>query len=851
MTKRIFAIVLALVLSVSVFAIPTFAAGEISVQQTGNDLVASWAPVAGATSYTVKVYKGSTLASTTTVATPSAKYTVNAAGNYQFAVEAMGTNGLVSYTSNVIAATYTNTTTNGGLTFTRTGTTVTISWTANANAASYNVTYSVAGVNKGTWNTTATTYTINDVPATSAVTASVTYNTTAGQQNAGQIGSGSTNGVNTGTGSATGTVNVYNGYVTWSYAAGTATTQYVIDCYNSSGKLFSRKVATGTTSVAVSALPAGTVRVEIRAGGAYGSLLGSAYVTGYSNPSVSNGSVTVVSRTSTEATIAWTDLGANVYLVKYVSSLGTSDTIASYTESATIPCHSGETVQITITAYDGVYQGKSLTATLTGSGISGSGSNIGGSGSYYGALNINKGATASQVSWSPVTGATFYQVSYKKSGDSIATSLGIQTTTAATVPCGSNEIWNVTVVAFVNGQWMTIGTTTVTPGTTTGSTTGATTTSGSNCTVVSTATSSTIQWNGTSGLLYTIVYAPEGTSGASTTSYSTTATIPVGHSTDFMVYVLYNNQIVAYANVKKSTGTTGSMNAAGTTTIKNLNLDSTAWQTEVSWEKYDNTQYYQIEYSYVGATASEKTVTTATKVTIPFGKNSDFVVNVYAVLKTGALKTVGTATYYAKSATTTPDVEVEDVATEEFTGVWAENLGDGVVKIYWNEVKDEDTYKVYYRKVGASKWSGGHKRTKTYISIDFGSKDADYEFKIEAGDEVSNVFVLNPSDDKGTCAFAHDGEADLDINLYGEVRDAENCKIKLTWDEVKGADGYKVYYREAGKSDWKGGWSRSSESITVTFKKESANKVYEIKIVADGDDSDIFTLKPAVWANAD
>ena len=142
--KRIMSVILAIIMVLSVLPISVLAAGEVGVTQSGNVLNAGWPAVEGATSYKVDVYKDSAVVSSVNVTTNSARYTVTAAGNYQFVVTANGTAGLVTYTSAVTAATYTGSTT--GSTGTGTGTglyvtagTRTVYWNSVGTGATYTI----------------------------------------------------------------------------------------------------------------------------------------------------------------------------------------------------------------------------------------------------------------------------------------------------------------------------------------------------------------------------------------------------------------------------------------------------------------------------------------------------------------------------------------------------------------------------------------------------------------------------------------------------------------------------------------------------------------------------------------
>ncbi len=844
MTKRIFAIVLALVMSLSLFAVDAFAAGmTVTAAASGTNVTVSWSVVTGATKYDVTLLGGATPISGSVNNATSITLNGIAAGTYYANVTAYDASNTV-----VGAGTSGNVTVTGASTPSTTGGVfnngTNLSWAPVEGATGYNLIFYKGSTVSGSSSTKEQGIYISSLPA-GTTKVDVYAQLTTGSKLVGSATIATAS-------SSTGTVYVSGGYIVWTDS--TATTSYSLIFYNGSSLVGTRTVSASTKYFSIATAPAGATSVMVSR--ANGTSVGSCSFTPSSGGTgtTTTGSVFISATAATNLTIGWTNMGSSLYFVKYTNKItGETNSLSALTCAATVPCVNGQTVDIEITVVDGTYKGQKITATVSHTGVSNIVGGLGGTSTNTGNLYINKGETSSTVTWAPVAGATFYQVSYKKYSDTNATTLPVSTTSIATIPLGSKDTWTVTVTALVNGQFKIVGTATVSPSTSS-SVTGTNTTVGNNCTVVSNATTSTVTWPGGAGV-YTVVYVPEGKTALNTTSYTNTVQIPVGHSINFTVYVVANNQIIANATVKKVTsGSTGSIPTK--TDIKNLTLDSTAFKTKVTWNKVTGADYYYIEYSYLGAGAGENTVTTANTVEIPFGKNTNFNVTVYAIDGSKTTK-IGYANYVAGSKTEDDDIVVDNdtdvtVTEDTVTGFWAETLGKGVVKLTWNEVEDCDTYKVYYRKVGATKWSGGHSRTKTFLSIDFGSKTSTYEFKIVAGDEESTILTLKPSAAKGTVAWAMNPESDAkyETNLAGVVKDADDGKITLSWEEVDGAK-YKVYYRKAGTTTWKGGYDRTGESITITFKASNIDDAYEIMIKAGSKESDVFTIKPSVWTNAD
>ena len=830
MTKRILAAVLALVMSLSVFAIPAFAAGEVGVTQSGNVLNAGWPAVEGATSYKVDVYKDSTVVSSVNVTTNSARYTVNAAGNYQFVVTANGTAGIVTYTSAVTAATYTNSTTSGGLTFTRSGTTVTISWAANANAASYNVTYSVGNANKGTWNVTGTSFVVNDVPATSAVSATVTYNTAAGQQNAGTIGTGSTTGstgTGTGTGAVTGNLKVNGRVVSWDPINVTGIS-YIVKYYY--GNNTPSTIPTTATSVTV---PQGVTKVEVSA------MLGTSVISSlgtvtFTTTGTGTGTGTGLYVTAGTRTVYWNSVGYGATYTIYVNGMPTPYQTVNV-NSFTVPAG------ITLVTVKYTYNGMSGTVgsvTMPATGNStGTGNSASGSSNYFTAngITISKSTAYTVATWTADTAAAGYFVTYKNLTTNEEKTV-FTAEAAIQLPFSYLDKWSISVDKFVNGIRSTIGFTTVYPTGTNTNVTGSTTTAGTNCTVISSATSSTLTWTASTGATYYKVYYIVNGQSQTTTTTTTSVVIPVGNSTDFTVLVVDSNNVtVAYASVKKAANT-GSTNVGNTTTtIKNLTLTAkNSWTTTVSWDKVNGAAAYLIMYAPYGSSATQEASSLVNSCDIPFGSGSNYVVYVYALLSNGGTKMVGEATHIAGSegSTAEPEDETKDYVTN-LKGVSGESKK---IKLSWDAAKDATKYTIYYKRSSNSEWIKAGTTSKCAVNLNGLTNGTKYDFKVVANGNDSGILTIAPSTTSKT-VLAADPEDVETVALVPEISSATSSKsgtATIKWAKVDDATSYKVYFAEEGSNSYRSKATVSTTSCTITGLKNGTYKV-RVKALVDGE----------------
>lgn len=832
MTKRILAAVLALVMSLSVFAIPAFAAGEVGVTQSGNVLNAGWPAVDGATSYKVDVYKDSTVVSSVNVTTNSARYTVSAAGNYQFVVTANGTAGITTYTSAVVAATYTNSTTSGGLTFTRSGNTVTISWTANTNAASYNVTYSVGGVNKGTWNVTGTSFVVNDVPATSAVSATVTYNTAAGQQNAGTIGTGSTTGstgTGTGTGVATGNLTVNGRVVSWTGINVTGIS-YIVKYYYGNSTTPS-SIPVSTTFVTV---PEGVTKVEVVA------MLGTSVVSSLGTvtfTTTGTGTGTGLYVTAGTRTVYWNSVGYGAVYSIYVNGMTTAYQTVNV-NSFTVPTGiTLVTVKYTYNGQTGTIGTVTMPATGNSTGNTGAGNAASGSSNYFTAngITISKSTAYTIATWTADSAATGYFVTYK---NLTTNEEKIVFTDKASIqlPFSYLDKWSISVDKFVNGIRTTIGFTTVYPTGTNTNVSGNTTTAGTNCTVISSATSSTLTWTASTGAAYYKVYYIVNGQSQTTTATTTSVVIPVGNSTDFTVLVVDSNNVtVAYASVKKATNTGSTDVGNTTTTIKNLTLTpKNSWTTTISWDKVSGAAAYLIMYAPYGSSATQEASSLTNSCDIPFGAGSNYVVYVYALLSNGGTRMVGEATHIAGSEGST--AEPEDDTKEYVTNLKGVSGESKKIKLSWDAAKDASKYTIYYKRSANSEWIKAGTTSKCAVNLNGLTNGTKYDFKVVANGNDSGILTIAPSTTSKT-VLAEDPEDVETVVLVPEISSATSSKsgtATIKWAKVDGATSYKVYFAEEGSNTYRSKATVSTTSCTITGLDDGTYKV-RVKALVDGE----------------
>lgn len=844
MTKRILAAVLALVMSLSILAVPAFAAGSsntVNLATDGNKITATWAKVTDAASYTVKVFSATGQVASGTVAasaetTYTYTYTATAAGTYTFEVSALYGNGATITTmSNSIGVAYTQTA--GKLTFVRgADKSVTVSWTADEKATNgYYVSYTVSGKSTVETTTSATSITISGVDATATVSVTVWYNTEATLK-AGSIGSGTltATGATTGgtTGGTTGTntsgnVQVNGRVMSWT-PINVAGVTYIVKYYYSGSNTPSTIPVTGT-SVTV---PNGVTKAEV-----YAVLGASTNIPVGTATFATTGATGGVTVTPGTRTVVWTAVpGVTSYSI-YINNM---PTVYKQVSTTYFTAQSGIT-SVTVKYLAGGQYVTIGTVTLPYSGnASGSTGNnvVGGSENYFtsNGLTVAKGTSYSTVTWTADPAATGYLVTYKNLNTN-AEETRFTATNAIQLPFSYNDKWYVSVDKWVNGIKTTIGYTTVYPTGTNvgGTTTGTTTTTGTNCTVVSTASASTLTWNSTGAAWYKVYYIVDGQSQATTVT-GTSVIIPVGNTSAFTVIVVdSNNTTIAYADVKKATNT-GSTNVGNATTvIKNLKLTpKNSWQTTVSWDAVSGAMAYLIMYAPYGSNGTTDTSSLTTSCDIPYGPGSNYVVYVYAILANGGTKMVGEATHIAGSEGST--AEPEDDAADYVTNLKGVAGESKKIKLSWTAAKDAEKYTIYYKRSANSEWIKAGSTSKCAVNITGLTNGVSYDFKVVANGNDSGILTIKPSTTSKT-VIAEDPEDVETVTAVPEITSATSSKsgtATIKWSKVEGATSYKVYFAEEGSNTYRSKATVSTNSCTITGLDDGSYKV-RVKALVDGE----------------
>lgn len=816
MTKRILAIVMVLVLSLSMFAVEAFADTtnmDITASASGTSISVSWSAVPNATTYDVELYQnGSRVNSQSGVKTTSVTLsTNNKYGDFSVNVTARNSDGgIVGSGSKAVNVPYSST--YNGISVSSDGaSSVKVSWTSK----SYINTYYVSWSGKSTGNTTA-----SNSGTTCSVTINVAYSDLSsitvreGNSSGSVVGtwyptsSGSQQGPSAGGVSLNTTTGVlswnsYYGYSVYNiyYAVANGTEQFAGTSYATSTSVSSILRQYSYTNITFIVYASTSTASK-------GTLIGYTTYNGYySGGNTGTGGVSL-----NGYTLSW-PAGSSSYTVyvngqywtrTYNTSIDVQSIISSYyNASVTFSVYNANNALIGSATYNGYYGGSS--------------------GSSYNGFNVYVSNGAINISWNSISGVPGYIVSYAVNGGT--PKIETTTSTGYSIAYAANQTVSIEVYARANfgGFGSLIGTATVVNGyvnyTSNSYNGGSSTTSGSiqgnNCYIVVGSTSSTLYWNNLGNYSnQNVVYFYNGKIYSLSAGSSNSITIPLGSGATFdvAVYVYGNSNPIATVTVTGSySGSGSSSNNGGYTKSEyvGLTLTEVSSGTQVSWDSVSGCDYYIVDYGAItGSGFTEGTMKTS--FTIPFFKRGAFSVRVYAHFPNGTGRNVGHAIHLAGDPYTSTSSDKTDSTTtptvpEYVTGFKATS-GNKKVTLSWNAVNGNPKYEIYWKRSSASQWKKAGEIEKRAVNITGLVNGTSYDFMIRANGKDSGIITIAPQSSGSTTKTAKDpAGAGTTTASTPEITSAESTgsgSIKLTWNAVKNASAYQIWIAENGSSTY-------------------------------------------------
>jgi len=294
------------------------------------------------------------------------------------------------------------------------------------------------------------------------------------------------------------------------------------------------------------------------------------------------------------------------------------------------------------------------------------------------------------------------------------------------------------------------------------------------------------------------VYLGEGTNGLNTVC-AATVTEPQAVLDGLKPASVYQIYIKAYADVngtkvysEKSSPVLCTTTLNQTTGVKIMEADSTSLQ--VAWNETAGAQGYQIylkkagdsDYSLVTTVKSGRNLTTMLDSLHPVTEYQIYV-RAYAEIN-------GETVYGEKSAVASGMTGLSQAAGLKVTGSTTDSL-----QIAWKEVTGAHGYQIYVKKAGDSDYilattvKSGKEVTATLQTLDSAQE---YQIYVRAYAEINGETVYG---EKSAVASGMTGLSQAaGLKITGSTTDS----LQIAWKEVTGAQGYQIYLKKAGDSDY-------------------------------------------------
>ena len=292
----------------------------------------------------------------------------------------------------------------------------------------------------------------------------------------------------------------------------------------------------------------------------------------------------------------------------------------------------------------------------------------------------------------------------------------------------------------------------------------------------------------------------EDVSSPSKTSVSVTSGLSAGTTHKFRVCAVYGTAKGTYSDTLSVTLKPGK--------VKNLDVDTvTDKKVVLSWDKVKNAKGYEVcRVDGDGDIVVLKKVTTTTATITGLTSCESYEFKVRAYLSDG---TYGDYSSGIATATLPPKV----------TGLKTESTAETSVKISWKDIPEADKYIVEIYKSG--KWERYSTTTATSVTVKSLSAASTYKFRVKAYNAELKVYSEYSSTLTAKTRVAQVKKL--------KASQTKTTSVKLTWDKVKGAEGYVAYYSTDNKT-----WKKidSTTKTNITKKSLKSKKTYYFRVRA-------------------
>lgn len=761
MTKKLFAIVLAAMLVVTMFTFPASAAGSVTVNNLADDntISFSWGVASGATKYQIQIKNGTTVLSTQTVNVTSetnseakckSTYKATNGGNITIAITAVDAmNNPVEVYNTTVDVPVRQSGTNG-VSVSGSGTTTTVSWNAVQGVTNYYVEWVNSNGGKTGQFITGTSY---PIPSAIANIKSITiyradsnntYSTSVGTWNY----SGNNSGNNNYQASGISVSTVSNGYASIYWNRETSDSYYTVRYTDANGNWLTLGNSSGN-SASVKLNPYTVTGIYVYAyvnNGTNQRLVGYATIPAYANGSSNAYQNLTVSKNSSSTIVSWNAVSnTGYYHIKYTSPYNGT----TYDEYVNIPYKEfnfGPNTTWTVAVYAITNSTETFIggANITPNGVNQS-YNYNTSNNNTNGYNcsVSRYANEAYLVWNATSTGYLnntYRIIYTIEGEQ-AKEL-YSGTPAVTIPVGSGYTFSVYVYDVYTGQIIANGRFTGTGNTNNGNALDIKKSEIKNVKVTNVNSYTTkVSWDKTSDAAYYLVQygTLDGSIADEDVCYNNYYDrVPFGSSRGYFVNVYYwsnsNKRYYEVGHVYNVPGTSSDTS----NTVKNYPSEfkatsGTSKKVTLSWTAADGASYYNVYYKRSTSTKWLKINKDITKTAVNVngltdGVNYQFKVVTNKGVESGVLTiapSTTSTTVRAKdpaSASTSSDddgdVSVEDNAPSLRS---ATSSAKGSITVSWNSV-GAASYRIYVAESNSNtyKYCGAYTGTQATITA-FGS----------------------------------------------------------------------------------------------------------------------------------
>ena len=242
---------------------------------------------------------------------------------------------------------------------------------------------------------------------------------------------------------------------------------------------------------------------------------------------------------------------------------------------------------------------------------------------------------------------------------------------------------------------------------------------------------------------------------------------------------------------------------------------STSNGIKITWDKVQYAEKYRVFYK--GSNGSWKRLGDTANTSFVDDDVKSGSTYTYTVRPINSVGDVYTGAFDSKgiSATYNPPM----LAVPQITGF--ESTSDGV-KIKWNRVSNAYGYRVFYK--GRNGWKGMGNTSETFFIDTDVNDEVTYTYTVRCIDKSGN-FVSDYNNNGWQYTYLKPQLATPQITKFESTAEG----VKITWNKVSGAYGYRVFY--LGRDGWKGMGNTTGNTFVDDDVRDGGTYTYTVRCI--------------------